>query len=62
MGQFYPTNGPYISVSNNGDGISISFYSGGREIYEGIYPMSEKLLGRDGKVYKNDSDFLSTWR
>ena len=52
--------GPHII--NLGDFLSLSIAIGGKTSYEGIYQVSDKLQGRDGKVYKNGSDFLNTWR
>ena len=53
---------PYTYVDNYGARLGLTFEIGGKTSYEGIYQESDELQGRDGKVYKNDSDFLNTWR
>ena len=59
---FWPVETP-IYVHNNQHGMSITFENVGETTsFEGIYPASKELQGRDGKVYTNNSDFLNTWR
>ena len=60
---FGPMGIPIYVHNNQQHGMSMSFENVGETTsLEGIYPASNELQGRDGKVYKNDSDFLNTWR